>query len=93
MNKEIVIVAFPQAALKVIVFNGMLEKVSAQDAIEDCLCWQPDLIKTLNHMMEKYSDITTINLLGPAAYTQGLLTILSNEYADNEELTIMVAEV
>lgn len=93
LNKTIVVAAFPQSFFKLCVFDGAPESVNVAPMIHNEMFAAPHFMETIDRMMEKYSDITTIGLLGPAVYTQKLLTDLQLKFKDNKELTIQMMGV
>lgn len=90
MNKTIIIAAFPQAFLKLCVFDGAPESVNVAPMIHDEMLAAPQFMEVVDRMMEKYPDTTTIGLLGPAAYTQKFLTDLQLKFKDNKDITIQM---
>lgn len=90
MSKTLVIAAFPQAFLKLCVFNGTPDTVNVAPMIHDEMFAAPQFNEIVEKIMNKYDDITTIGLLGPAIYTQRFLTDLQMKYKDNDNLTIQM---
>lgn len=90
LNKTIVVAAFPQAFLKLCVFDGAPESVNVAPMIHDEMFAAPQFMEVIDRVMGKYPDTTTIGLLGPAAYTQKFLTDLQFKFKDNKDLTIQM---
>lgn len=90
LNKTIVVAAFPQAFLKLCVFDGAPESVNVAPMIHDEMFAAPQFMEVIERVMEKYPDTTTIGLLGPATYTQKFLTDLQFKFKDNKDLTIQM---
>lgn len=90
LNKTIIIAAFPQAFLKLWVFDGAPESVNVAPMVHDEMFAAPQFMEVIDRVMEKYPDTTTIGLLGPAAYTQKFLTDLQFKFKDNKDLTIQM---
>lgn len=90
MNKTIIIAAFPQAFLKLCVFDGAPESVNVAPMIHDEMFAAPQFMEVVDRMMEKYPNTTTIGLLGPAVYTQKFLTDLQLKFKDNKNITIQM---
>lgn len=93
MEKTIIVAAFPQAFLKLCVFDGTPESVNVAPMIHNEMFAAPNFIEIVDNMIEKYPDTTTIGLLGPATYTQKLLTDLQFHFKDNNKLTIQMMGV
>ena len=90
LNKTIIIAAFPQAFLKLCVFDGAPESVNIAPMIHDEMFAAPQFMEIVDRMMTKYPETTTIGLLGPAAYTQKFLTDLQLKFKDNKDITIQM---
>ena len=90
LNKTIIIAAFPQAFLKLCVFDGAPESVNVAPMVHDEMFAAPQFMEVIDRVMEKYPDTTTIGLLGPATYTQKFLTDLQFKFKDNKDLTIQM---
>lgn len=90
LNKTIIIAAFPQAFLKLCVFDGAPDSVNVAPMIHDEMFAAPQFMEIVNRMMTKYPETTTIGLLGPAAYTQKFLTDLQLKFKDNKDVTIQM---
>lgn len=90
LNKTIIIAAFPQAFLKLCVFDGGPESVNVAPMIHDEMFAAPQFMEIVDRMMTKYPETTTIGLLGPAAYTQKFLTDLQLKFKDNKDVTIQM---
>lgn len=90
LNKTIIIAAFPQAFLKLCVFDGAPESVNVAPMIHDEMFAAPQFMEIVDRMMTKYPETTTIGLLGPAAYTQKFLTDLQLKFKDNKDVTIQM---
>lgn len=90
LNKTIIIAAFPQAFLKLCVFDGAPESVNVAPMIHDEMFAAPQFMEIVDRMMTKYPETTTIGLLGPAAYTQKFLTDLQLKFKDNKNVTIQM---
>lgn len=90
LNKTIIIAAFPQAFLKLCVFDGAPESVNVAPMIHDEMFAAPQFMEVIDRMMEKYPNTTTIGLLGPATYTQKFLTDLQLKFKDNKDITIQM---
>lgn len=91
LNKVLVIVAFPQAFIKLAVVNEVME--SSNDMVYSTLTSAPQLIETVDATMEHFQNkIHEIQLVGPAIYTQKLLTDLAQHYKDNDKMTIKIVE-
>lgn len=90
LNKTIVVAAFPQAFLKLCVFDGAPESVNVAPMIHDEMFAAPQFMEVIERVMGEYPDTTTIGLLGPAAYTQKFLTDLQFKFKDNKDLTIQM---
>lgn len=90
LNKTIIIAAFPQAFLKLCVFDGAPESVNVAPMVHNEMFAAPQFMEVIDCVMEKYPDTTTIGLLGPAAYTQKFLTDLQFKFKDNKDLTIQM---
>ena len=90
LNKTIIIAAFPQAFLKLCVFDGAPESVNVAQMIHDEMFAAPQFMEIVDRMMTKYPETTTIGLLGPAAYTQKFLTDLQLKFKDNKDVTIQM---
>ena len=90
LNKTIIIAAFPQAFLKLCVFDGAPESVNVAPMIHDEMFAAPQFMEIVDRMMTKYPETTTIGLLGPAAYTQKFLTDLQLKFKDNKDVIIQM---
>lgn len=90
LNKTIIIAAFPQAFLKLCVFDGAPDSVNVAPMIHDEMFAAPQFMEIVDRMMTKYPETTTIGLLGPAAYTQKFLTDLQLKFKDNKDITIQM---
>lgn len=90
LNKTIIIAAFPEAFLKLCVFDGAPESVNIAPMIHDEMFAAPQFMEVVERAMKKYPDTTTIGLLGPACYTQKFLTDLQFQFKDNKDLTIQM---
>ena len=90
LNKTIIIAAFPQAFLKLCVFDGAPDSVNVAPMIHDEMFAAPQFMEIVDRMMIKYPETTTIGLLGPAAYTQKFLTDLQLKFKDNKDVTIQM---
>ena len=90
LNKTIIIAAFPQAFLKLCVFDGAPESVNVAPMIHDEMFAASQFMEIVDRMMTKYPETTTIGLLGPAAYTQKFLTDLQLKFKDNKDVTIQM---
>ena len=90
LNKTIIIAAFPQAFLKLCVFDGAPDSVNVAPMIHDEMFAAPQFMEIVDRMMTKYPETTTIGLLGPAAYTQKFLTDLQLKFKDNKNITIQM---
>lgn len=90
LNKTIIIAAFPQAFLKLCVFDGAPDSVNVAPMIHDEMFAAPQFMEIVDRMITKYPETTTIGLLGPAAYTQKFLTDLQLKFKDNKDITIQM---
>lgn len=63
MSKQLIIAAFPQAAMKFCIFED--NKIT-----DEKQCWQPDANLTLALYLNKYSHLEKIIILGPQVYTE-----------------------
>lgn len=90
LNKTIIIAAFPQAFLKLCVFDGAPDSVNVAPMIHDEMFAAPHFMEVVDRMTTKYPETTTIGLLGPAAYTQKFLTDLQLKFKDNKDVTIQM---
>ena len=85
-----IIAAFPEAFLKLCVFDGAPDTVNVAPMIHDEMFAAPQMNEVVDRMMEKYPDITVIGLLGPAVYTQKFLTDMQLKFKDNKDMTIQM---
>lgn len=85
-----IIAAFPEAFLKLMVFDGTPETVNVAPVLHDEMFAAPQFEEVVDRMMETYPDIATIGLLGPAVYTQKFLTDMQLKFKDNKDLTIQM---
>ena len=60
MNKTIIVAAFPQAFLKLCVFDGAPESVNVAPMVHDEMFAAPQFMEVVDRMMEKYPETTTI---------------------------------
>ena len=60
-KREIVIVAFPQAAAKACVIEDGL-------SVGETMCWAPDLIPCIQELRSGYIGIKKIVLMGPMSF-------------------------
>lgn len=94
MSKELLIVAFPESAAKIVVVQTYgSQGIDLNNSIEDMLCWQPQLEEKVDHFMNKYPEIKKITILGPAVYTQKIVTDMTRKFAANKDMKIEIAEV
>lgn len=62
MKRELVMVAFPQAAIKMVVLEDGI-------SIDDAMCWPPDLVPCVTSAIERYKpSIKKIMIMGPISY-------------------------
>lgn len=62
MSKQLLIAAFPAAAMKFCLMDG-------NNVTEELSSWQPDAVKALNYFVSKNKDIEKITILGPIDFT------------------------
>lgn len=63
MSKQLLIAAFPAAAMKFCLMNG-------NSVTEELNSWQPDAVKALSYFISKNDDIEKITILGPTDFTE-----------------------
>lgn len=63
MSKQLIVAAFPQAAMKFCIFED-------NRVTDEKQCWQPDANLTLALYLNKYHNLEKITILGPTAYTE-----------------------
>lgn len=71
MTKDLVIVGFPQAALRVVVIDENNNQLAAMN------CWMPDLAPCVREIMNEH-QISNCLIYGPSEYTQKLEEICGN---------------
>lgn len=85
MNKSLIIAAFPQAAMKMIVVEGDIESI--QDSVvplAESMFWAADFESKIDIIFNEFPDINSIGILGPAQYTQKFLTDLQLKFKDKD---------
>lgn len=70
--KQLVIAAFPQAALKFCIIDGKV-------ITDERTCWQPDANLTLGLFLNKYHNLEKITILGPNDYTEKIRADFIND--------------
>lgn len=70
--KQLVIAAFPQAAMKFCIVDG--KKIEYEQT-----CWQPDANLTLGLFLNKYHNLEKITILGPKDFTEKIRTDFVND--------------
>lgn len=74
--KQLVIAAFPQAAIKFCMVEG-------NRVTDEKTCWQEDANLTLALFLNKYTNIEKITLVGPKAFTEKIRTDFVNDKFTN----------
>jgi hypothetical protein len=74
--KQLIIAAFPQAAMKFCLADG--NKVT-----DEKQCWQDDANLTLALFLNKYSDIEKIVIVGPMVFTEKIRNDFVNDKFTN----------
>ena len=83
MRRELVMVAFPQAAIKMVVLEDGI-------AIDDCMCWPPELVQCVTAAISKYNpSIKKIMIMGPISYIRNFESTLKRFTAVPIELGAM----
>lgn len=59
--KEIIIVAYPTAAIKIVVTEDGV-------GIDEAMCWSPDFVPCVQGLLSGHSRVKKISILGPASY-------------------------
>jgi actin-related protein len=60
-TKEIIVVAYPAAAIKMVVVEDGV-------GIDEAICWAPEFVSCTQELLAKYSRVKKISIFGPASY-------------------------
>lgn len=82
---DIMIAAFPEAALNIIVTQG-------EDAaeVERVLAFEPDMVETIDGLIQRYGGFETATLYGPQAYIEHIRDTMVNSFDTAEVSKIAV---
>lgn len=59
--KEIVVVAYPAAAIKMVIIEDGVN-------VDEAVCWAPEFIPCVQGLLAKHSRVKKISILGPVSY-------------------------
>lgn len=71
MPKEIIAVAYPASAIKIVIMeDGLL--------IDEAMCWAPDFVPCIQDLLSRHSRIKRISIFGPTSYIKDFEQRLKN---------------
>ena len=78
MKKQMMIVAFPQAALTIMVTQET-EEIDAQE-LSRVSCFAPDMLIGIRAVLNEHPEVESIYFYGPEQYVTRLAHIVQGEY-------------
>ena len=69
--KEIIAVAYPAAAIKMVTIEDGV-------SIDEAVCWAPEFVPCIQELLAKHSRVKKISILGPASYVKDFEQRLKN---------------
>lgn len=82
VKREIVIVAFPQAAAKACVIEDGV-------SVGESMCWAPELVQCVQELRSNFIGIKKIVLMGPASFIKNFESPLQQQTGLQVELRSM----
>lgn len=69
--KEIIVVAYPASAIKIVIIeDGLL--------VDEAMCWAPDFVPCVQDLLSRHSRIKRISIFGPSSYIKDFEQRLKN---------------